>query len=513
MRRLLVGRCLLAWLALLSSVSAEELRLKQTDDPLPVGAVARLGSNRLRHGDHVWGLAFTPDGRGLLAGGSDGSLILWDVATGRERVRLLENGPAITAVAVSPDGKVLVSCDRFCGGHSQVIVWSADGQRVDSWLVRDSEINILLFLPGGHSLLMLGGERTCRDIRTGRLRPPLKGIEHCVSAVVSPDGRTLAIQDWHLLNLYDLPSCKLRVQVGPTQGNHPAVQLAFSPDGRELFSLGKDGQIEIRNPKTGKVDRVVQAANVCPLLVEGPDHSHLILNNQWTRTKWVCRPLLSARFRSGFESARSVALSPDGHTLAVAYGDKQIRLWDLRTGKQRLPGVPVLGLDRHCQPQVQLSPDGRLLGLLDWDGTLTIGKREAGSKVVRPLWRDPEGAVCRFAFSADGKQAITVEEGAGPTWRLTFRDAVSGKVRRLFPSVSEPIRFLAVSPDGRWLAEGAGESGKTSLWDTTQQRSFPIPCKAGQSIGTAVFSADSRTLITGGNSVELHSGTFLPGRR
>src|SRR5262245_65759427 len=53
-------------------------------NPLPPGAVARLGSDSFRHGDTVRVLAFTPDGKGVISGGFYQPIRLWDTATGRE---------------------------------------------------------------------------------------------------------------------------------------------------------------------------------------------------------------------------------------------------------------------------------------------------------------------------------------------------------------------------------------------------------------------------------------------
>ena len=66
----------------------EQPRVDQFGDALPTGALARLGTLRLRHGAAVDLLAFAPDGRLLAAASRDGALSLWDTSTGKEVRRL-----------------------------------------------------------------------------------------------------------------------------------------------------------------------------------------------------------------------------------------------------------------------------------------------------------------------------------------------------------------------------------------------------------------------------------------
>src|SRR5882724_7422993 len=74
-------------------------------DPLPAGAIGRLGTTRLRHGDFISALTFLPDGKSIasLGGGSHGRAQLWDVGTGTARAHYPigkgTHGPA----AFSPD--------------------------------------------------------------------------------------------------------------------------------------------------------------------------------------------------------------------------------------------------------------------------------------------------------------------------------------------------------------------------------------------------------------------------
>src|SRR5262249_48558244 len=62
---------------------ARQDRAGVPDGHLPVGAVARMGSTRLRHGDAVSFAAYTPDGKALVTAGRDQMVRLWDLATGK----------------------------------------------------------------------------------------------------------------------------------------------------------------------------------------------------------------------------------------------------------------------------------------------------------------------------------------------------------------------------------------------------------------------------------------------
>jgi WD40 repeat protein len=83
----------------------QELRLDLQGDPLPAGAIARLGTLRLRYGNRIRSLAFTPDGKGLVSGSGMGDARLWDVATGKV-LKTLVGGQTqpMDRAAISPDG-------------------------------------------------------------------------------------------------------------------------------------------------------------------------------------------------------------------------------------------------------------------------------------------------------------------------------------------------------------------------------------------------------------------------
>src|SRR5437762_2745228 len=100
-------------LLLTATTSARgEPRTDRHGDPLPEGAVSRLGSVRLRHESQVSCVAFSPDGKLLASGGFDNLIRFWDPATGKEVRRLEGDISDFAAIAFSPDGKTLASGGR-----------------------------------------------------------------------------------------------------------------------------------------------------------------------------------------------------------------------------------------------------------------------------------------------------------------------------------------------------------------------------------------------------------------
>jgi WD40 repeat protein len=254
--------------------------------------------------------------------------------------------------------------------------------------------------------------------------------------------------------------------------------IAFSPEGGELALACRDGTIVVCPLKPRGIRTVIQG------------HSGRI---------W------------------SVAISPDGKTLASAAGEWSgsnrgggLKLWDLASGRERA-GLSAAGDDIFS---VAFSPDGKTLASGGRDKTVRLW--DAASGRLLHICRGHDGLVRSVTFHPDGRTIVS----AGHDGTIRFWDTVTGRASR------DPIHLLGIAPnsvvvsrDGKTLAANtasgyvqradskeeaarSSEPGRTlagiKIWDWTsaKERRVLIGCET-DILGLA-FSPDSRFLASAG---------------
>jgi hypothetical protein len=140
------------------------------------------------HNGSVYGVAFSPDGRQALSGGSsDGMMILWDVTTGRELRRFQGLRANIRVVAFAPDGRKALST-----GDNDVVLWDlTNGQEIRRYRGHSSPVCCVAFSPDGRRILSGGTDGTVRlwDTASGRELHRFTGhTSHVFGVAFSPGG-------------------------------------------------------------------------------------------------------------------------------------------------------------------------------------------------------------------------------------------------------------------------------------------------------------------------------------
>jgi WD40 repeat protein len=518
-------------------------------DPLPPGAVARLGTVRFRHESSVVFAGFLPGGKAVLSVSDDGVICAWRFPDGKQ-LRRIETQPVIdrpvraggpvTGATLSPDGKYLTLFGN--DGFMRIWEWGAAKETGKVAVVRGAATS-------AQSIYDLDYYGT--------------SVPSTIAPVYSPDGKTLLLTS-RVLQFIDLPSGK---EMGPAQGHTDSlISISFTPDGKHIVT--KDQKTtRTWNAATGKeagsLALKLPAAPGSPTIIS-PDGRVGVSVARFTSAA-VAREA-KAREAILFDTAtgdklgkidlevqttpihrRPLVFAPDSKVLAVNAGDaeQKIELYDVPSGKLLRtlnagaaapppkalgrfgPGVggfaPAGFAALAAGQRMLFSPDGRTLAFQAGPAAGILVLDTATGKQLSALPADEGNLLLQGAFAPDGR-CLALENRDGS---VTLYELATGRPRRIFDTKLPPratttksdtlaeilgVGFpggggpaflytdktrgsVAISPDGKTLAL-SGPGGTVHLWDVLSGKESTLLKGHSGIVNALAFAPNGKTLAS-----------------
>ena len=508
------------------------------------------GSILIGHTGPVRAVAFDPSGTLLASAADDGTVRLWNPATGQEvghpilasagdkatkhadgkgnGTEAIAETAAVTAVAFNPSGTLLATGDD----NGIVKLWNPATER---------EV--------GSPITPIGGD----------------GVSDGVSTVAfNPSGTLLATVGGG--NTVQLWNPATEQEIGNPIGSDEVDAIAFNRSGTLLATGNGDGTVQLWNPATGiEADKPI-TANPGHVGVVGVTFNAagtlLATTNDGDGTVRLWDPVsgraighqFTANMNGVDHGVLALVFDPVGTLLATAGGDGTVRLWNPTTGQEvgtpitvdagdLLPlevsamafnpagtllatagadgtvslwspatnaaaGAPDVAVPRSTQLEVSgvaYSPSGTILASAYEDGSVDLWNPDTGQRIVTPISAAQSSGFFAVAFDPSGTLLATVGRG-----EVMLRDLTTG--REVGPAITRGILGIpgvAFNPAGTLLATADGD-GTVMLWNPVSDREVGKPIAVDASgadggVSAVAFSPSGTMLATadGDGTVKL----------
>ncbi|MBE7471069.1 MAG: WD40 repeat domain-containing protein [Anaerolineales bacterium] len=321
----------------------------------------------------------------------------------------------------------------------------------------------------------------------------------------SPEGNRLAtVGDDGTVRLWNTTSGGQLLVLSPATGL-PFYSVAFSPAGDRLAAASFDQTAKIWDASTGQELLTLTGHKDWVVgIAFGPaegDNGEFIATGSQDGTAIIWNAATGEELLTLTRHTAAVnrlAFSPQGDRLATASDDGTLILWETASGQE------LLTLSGHEGPvyDIAFNPEGDQLASASIDGTVRIWDSETGQE-ERTLRHNRAGWATSVAFNASGEWLAS----AGDDGRIVVWDATTGRERLSLVGHADAINGLAVSPvirGGEWLAS-AGADGQVRLWRLTGNEATlglpPLADHRGPVYSLATDASDSQLATAGADGM------------
>ena len=514
---------------------------------------APLGLPLCGHEGSVDTVLFSPDGTQIVSGSTDATIRVWNVQTGKATVLCGHSGGILAAsftsdgtclVSASLDGRVHIWDDIPAGTYSVFQISRMKFGMVSVCLSADTTWLSYTVHDANRSTLGLV------DRHTSAQRTSFGSDDHTYcSLALSPDATYWVFKlandkDFRVQN-----TTRNSRSSDPFVGHEDSIESAcFSADGMRIVSTSKDKTIRVWARGVPEQDEKQPTSRLSSTFREGgindffmsPDMSTISTFSSYLGDQrvWELRTQLSHRFGKQPNKVWTCAYSPDSAKIITTCRDKIARLWDAHTGEQvgsfqhshrvlsasfSPDGTRVVSAsndiriwDVRTGKQIRapfskhkegfndasFSPDGqRVVCVLRDDRTIVVWDTVSGAQIGEDMdsgegdGKDWNALYHPVVFSPDGKAIIFLDSGRINVWDTQTQTRIC-TLSRQYGTLSSAIALNSISPDGRTVLHNP--PGKDFyLWDLQANAQIGAPFSGHQShISSVVFSPDGNLVVS-----------------
>jgi WD40 repeat protein len=410
----------------------------------------------------VRSVMFDPDGTRVLTASDDGTVEIWNLATGADPGRNFGHKIEEQVMAVSPDGTRLVTAGQKDG----VVLWEIGGEHpVEPWSPEwigdhDGAVSSVAFSQDGKHIVTTSSDGTAKiwDTNTHKLELTLPHHGDVLAAAFSQDGTLLVTAGADkTAKVWNAATGEMLHTLNHDGG---VLAAALSRDGARVVTASDDETARIWDASTGQLLHTLRHDGRVVAALFSREGTRVVTASD-DRSARIWDTADGKRLKTLLHSGPVVAaaLSEDGTRLTTASGD-QAEIWDAVTGDHRL----TLAGHSADVVAVAFSRDGTKVVTASSDGTAKVW-RATGSALLTVL-DGQTGSARSASFSHDGRLVITgMANGTA-----TICDAATGKVLHILPGPNDAghkdhISSVEFSHDDKWIVTASGDK-TAKIWDS-----------------------------------------------
>jgi WD40 repeat protein len=447
-------------------------------------------------GVHVSSVCFSPDCKWVATGSWDGFARVFDVASSEEIMRTIKHGLWVESVCFSSDGKRIAtgSWDKFARVFN-VSSGVSSGEDILKTTEHGGKVTSVRFSHDGNSIATGCEDGFVRifDVGSGKEIPKfLKAIKHGDAGVnsvcFSHDSKSVATGSSDgVARVFDVGSGQEILKAIKHGGN--VTSVCVSPDGRRVVTGSEDKLARVFDVGSGKeILQSIQHGGKVTSVCFSPDGESVTTGSEdgFARIYDVGseEAVLKAIAHGG--KVTSICFSPDGKWVATGSEDKFARVFDVGSGKEVFKTIEHGGKVES----VSFSYDGNRIATGGWDKLLRFFDVVSGEEMLKAIKHG--GRVTSVCFSPDGSRVVT---GSSDGFARVF-DVGSGEEMLKTAKHGGHVVSVCFSPDGKSVATGS-EDGFARVFDVKSGKEILKTIEHGIHVSSVCFSPDSKWVATG----------------